>query len=111
MKNGPLISKGARRYRRYHTHIIPSYHCGEGTGGSFKKIVQRRKREHKDKTQNRSGVSKTHAKEEETVLKQWWLQLCLGEVFVYEGRKKESSLLIKYNQMLSTQSEQTRLVL
>lgn len=25
----------------------------------------------------------------------WWFQLCKGEEFVYEGRKKESSLLME----------------
>lgn len=51
------------------------------------------------------NVSKTHATKELDALEkrgaqQWWFQLRKGEDCMYEGRKKESSLMIELNQIL-----------
>ena len=76
---------------RYKTHIMPFYYCGQEGEGATSKSVHRGQKAKKQK------CIKDACKErgwhiEDRGAKQWWFQLCTGEDFVYEGRKKESSL-------------------
>lgn len=95
------------------TNIMPFFFAIVGRRESRVCSRQRRRiRGTKKKSKNHRDVSKTHAKKEERGAQQWWFQLCKGEDFVCmkEERKKESSLLIEFNQIFSAGIEQTFLL-
>lgn len=96
------------------TNIMPFFFLLLWAGGR-EESVQGSEGEYggqKKKSKNHRDVSKTHAKKEERGAQQWWFQLCKGEDFVCmkEERKKESSLLIEFNQIFSAGIEQTFLL-
>lgn len=93
----PREQDGKRRYKTLYLLLW----AGGREEANHKSLWRAAREEYEDKRQNHRDVSyacKERGGHTEGIgAQQWWLQLCKGKEF--EGRKKESSLLITPNQI------------